>query len=144
MVLEAYAEGDKRYYRPLMARHPHLGENYLINYVFKNSYPFGRQSRQAVPDSTKGSDAESEYLLLCAHATLAETQLIGMAAHHHEAFDLVHVVKLVQSLAKAIEHSKTVSRPDHPLCASAESEQSSRHRPLAQTGLDHSSASAEA
>jgi hypothetical protein len=28
-VLEAYAEGDKRYYRPLMARHPHLLENYL-------------------------------------------------------------------------------------------------------------------
>ena len=105
-VLEAYAEGDKRYYRPLMARHPHLMENYLINYVFKNSYPFGRQSRQPVPDSTKGSDVESEYLLLCAHATLAETLLIGMAAHHREAFDLVHVVKLVQSLAKAIEHSK--------------------------------------
>jgi hypothetical protein len=29
-----------------------------------------------------------------------------MAAHYREAFDLVHVVKLVQSLAKAIEHSK--------------------------------------
>jgi hypothetical protein len=63
-------------------------------------YPFGWQSRYAVPDSTKGSDAESEYLLLCAHATLAETLLIGMAAHYREAFDLVHVVKLVQSLAK--------------------------------------------
>lgn len=105
-ILEAYAEGDKKYYRPLMARHPYLLENYLMNYVFKNSYPFGRQSRQAVPDSTKGSDVESEYLLLCAHATLAETLLIGMAAYHREAFDLVHVVKLVQSLAKAIEHSK--------------------------------------
>jgi lysine-N-methylase len=105
-VLQAYAEGDKRYYRPLMARNPHLLENYLINYIFKNNYPFGWQSRYAVPDSTKGSDAESEYLLLCAHATLAETLLIGMAAHYREAFDLVHVVKLVQSLAKAIEHSK--------------------------------------
>jgi lysine-N-methylase len=105
-ILEAYAEGDKRYYRPLMARHPHLLENYLINYVFKNSFPFGWRSKHTVPGSTKASDAESEYLLLCAHATLAETLLIGMAAHYRETFDLVHVVKLVQSLAKAIEHSK--------------------------------------
>jgi lysine-N-methylase len=105
-ILEAYAEGDKRYYRPLMACHPHLLENYLINYVFKNSYPFGWRSKHTVPGSTKAPDAESEYLLLCAHATLAETLLIGMAAHYRETFDLVHVVKLVQSLAKAIEHSK--------------------------------------
>jgi lysine-N-methylase len=105
-ILEAYAEGDKKYYRPLMARHPHLLENYLINYVFKNSFPFGWRSKHTVPGSTKASDAESEYLLLCAHATLAETLLIGMAAHYRETFDLVHVVKLVQSLAKAIEHSK--------------------------------------
>jgi len=105
-ILEAYTEGYKRYYRPFMARHPHLLENYLINYVFKNSYPFGRQPKHTSPDSTQGTDAESEYILLCVHAALAETLLIGIAAHYREAFDLAHVVKLVQSLAKSIEHSK--------------------------------------
>jgi len=40
------------------------------------------------------------------HAALAQTLLIGMAAHYKEAFDTTHVVKLVQSLAKTLEHSR--------------------------------------
>jgi len=47
-----------------------------------------------------------EHLVLCVHLALAEALLIGMAAHYGEAFDLPHVIKLMQSLAKTIEHSK--------------------------------------
>lgn len=104
-VLEAYASGYKRYYAPLMERHPHLLENYLTNHVFKNGYPFGRPRNSPVPGAQM-VNAESEHLSMCAHAALAQMLLIGMANRYAEAFDVSHVVKLVQSLAKAIEHSQ--------------------------------------
>jgi len=42
---------------------------------------------------------------MCVHLALAQMLLIGMANRYGDAFDVTHVVKLVQSLAKAIEHS---------------------------------------
>jgi len=105
-LLDAYNDGYTRYYRPLMDRHPHLIENYLANYVFKNNYPFERKSRHPLPEPEVSTDAEMEHLVLCVHLALAEALLIGMAAHYGEAFDLPHVIKLMQSLAKTIEHSK--------------------------------------
>jgi lysine-N-methylase len=103
-ILDAYAEGYQRYYRPLMEQHPHLLENYLMNHVFKNSYPFGRE-RPASAAAGPAPDAEREHMSMCVHAALAQTLLIGMAGHYRESFGVEHVVKLVQSLARTIEHS---------------------------------------
>jgi lysine-N-methylase len=103
-ILAAYAEGYQRWYLPLMKRHPQILENYLANYVFKNHYPFGRPRHTPLaPADTL--DAQSEHLLLCAHAGLAQMLLIGIARHHGEGFSVAHVVKLMQSLARTIEHS---------------------------------------
>jgi lysine-N-methylase len=96
-ILDSYANGYRIFYQPLLARHPQLIENYLMNYVFKNGYPFSK---------TESPGTEVEHLSLCIHAALIQTLLIGMAAHHQEAFDTGHVVKLVQSLARTFEHSK--------------------------------------
>ena len=103
-ILDAYSRSYRQYYLPLMQRHPHLMENYLINLVFKNNYPFGREEQ---PGRVRGPErnVESEHLALCVHAALAQTLLIGMAGHYREAFDTTHVVKLMQSLAKTLEHS---------------------------------------
>jgi lysine-N-methylase len=103
-ILDAYRESYRRYYRPFMDRHPQLMENFLTNLVFKNNYPFGRDSQPGGRAATTWK-AESEHLALCVHAALAQTLLIGMAAHYKDAFDTTHVVKLVQSLAKTLEHS---------------------------------------
>jgi lysine-N-methylase len=104
-ILDAYSQSYARYYRPLMERHPHLLENYLTNLVFKNNYPFGMNEPPGrMPGPAKNSD--KEHLAICMHAALAQTLLIGMAAHYKEAFDTTHVVKLVQSLAKTLEHSR--------------------------------------
>jgi lysine-N-methylase len=104
-ILEAYATGYRRYYVPLMERHPHLLENYLTNHIFKNGYPFGRPRNTPLP-AAQMVNAESEHLSMCVHAALAQMLLIGMANRYGDAFDVSHVVKLMQSLAKAIEHSE--------------------------------------
>ena len=103
-LLERYGVADRLYLRPLLNQYPHLLENYLLNHIFKNDYPFGRQTRQP---RTSQPNAKDEHLSLCIHAALAQTLLIGMAGHYREAFSKTHVVKLIQCLARTIEHSKT-------------------------------------
>ena len=103
-ILDAYVDSYRRYYRPLMERHPHLLENYLMNHVFKNSYPFGRE-RPASAAPVAAPEAESEHLSMCVHVALAQALLIGMAGYHRESFGVEQVVKLVQSMARTIEHS---------------------------------------
>jgi lysine-N-methylase len=105
-ILSHYAEGQ-RFYNALLEQHPQLIENYVLNHVFKNSFPFGRQSLRFSLMPASAPDPEAEHTLLCVLATLAQTLLIGMAAHYREDFGLPHVVKLIQSLARAIEHGTT-------------------------------------
>ncbi len=105
-ILDAYATGQ-RFFNALVAEHPQILENYLFNHVFKNSFPFGRQPLRFSPLRRSAPDPESEHTLLCVLATLAQTMLIGIAAHYREEFGLPHVVKLIQSLARAIEHGTT-------------------------------------
>jgi lysine-N-methylase len=76
-------------------------ENYLIHYVWKNLFPFGRRSSgHYVPQSIF-----AEYELLAAHYVLVNGLLIGMAGYYRAAFNEGHVVKLIQSLSKTVEHS---------------------------------------
>jgi len=105
-ILDAYKTGE-RFFKTLLEEHPQLLENYVLNHVFKNNFPFGRQPLRFTPVLIPAMDPESEYTFLCVLAALAQTMLIGMAAHYREAFGLPHVVKLVQSLARAIEHGTT-------------------------------------
>jgi lysine-N-methylase len=103
-ILAAYSRSYRGYYAPMMERQPHILENYVTNLVFKNNYPFGKEE---LPGQAKGParSAESEHLALCVQVALAQTLLIGMAGHYREAFDTTHVVKLMQSQAKTLEHS---------------------------------------
>jgi lysine-N-methylase len=105
-ILEAYAAGEGFFHR-LLDEQPQIIENYVINHVFKNSFPFGRRSLRFALLPNSEPDPEAEHTFLCVLAALAQTMLIGMAAHYREEFGLPHVVKLVQSLARAIEHGTT-------------------------------------
>ena len=105
-ILDAFATGQQ-VLNDLLEEQPQLIENYLLNHIFKNSFPFGRQPLQSGPSMRPAPDPEAEHTLLCVLATLAHTLLVGIAAHYREDFGVAHVVKLIQSLAKAIEHGTT-------------------------------------
>ena len=105
-ILGAYAEGQQILER-LLKEQPQLIENYLLNHVFKNNFPFGRQRLRPLSQKVKPTQPEDEHVLLCVLAMVAQTLLIGMAAHYGSTFGISHVVKLIQSLAKAIEHGTT-------------------------------------
>jgi lysine-N-methylase len=101
-----YVEAEDRYYRPFLQAHESLLENYLIHYVFKNLFPFGRRaSSHYTPQSIF-----TEYVLLAAHYVLVNGLLTGMAGYYQTAFNEGHVVKLVQALSKTMEHSPALLR----------------------------------
>jgi lysine-N-methylase len=95
-----YVEAEARYCRPFFERHPHVLENYLLNYIYRTLFPFGRASAHHTPQSLFG-----EYTLMLTQFVLIHGLLIGMAGRYREEFGEDHVVKLVQSFSKAVEHN---------------------------------------
>jgi lysine-N-methylase len=92
-IIHQYALSYSKYYQPFMDHHEYIMENYIVNHVFKNLFPFG--------DSLSVFES---YVLLVVHYSLIKLHLIGMSAHHNGlTTDLV--IKLIQSFAKTVEHN---------------------------------------
>lgn len=100
---QRYAEASSQYYQPFMNTHEYIMENYLVNYVFKNLFPFSGEKH-----------VFDNYVMLAVHYAMIKMLLIGMIGFHKENFSTEHVVKLIQSFSKTVEHNdaylKTVFR----------------------------------
>jgi len=92
-ILNQYTISYSKYYKPFMENHEYIMENYIVNYIFKNLFPFGESL----------SIFES-YVLLVVHYSLIKLHLIGMSSYHHGLTTEI-VIKLIQSFAKAVEHN---------------------------------------
>ena len=96
-----YVEAEVRYCAPFFAERSHILENYLLNYVYRTLFPFGREaSAHITPQGIFG-----EFLLMVTQYALMYGLLVGMAGHARETFGEEHVVRLVQSFSKTVEHS---------------------------------------
>ncbi|OMC64226.1 lysine-N-methylase [Paenibacillus odorifer] len=98
-ITERYQLAYKEYYAPFMTPNEYILENYLVNYVYKNLFP-----------SSSNTDIFDSYILLVVHYSLIKLHLIGMAGHHKENFEVDHVIKLIQSFAKTVEHNSLYLR----------------------------------
>lgn len=94
-----YVEAWANWFQPWADENPHVLENYLLNYVFGHLFPFGSAGAE------QGMHAHEAYQQLCFHYGLIKGLLIGMAGHYREAFGIGHAVLLIQSFARAVEHS---------------------------------------
>lgn len=93
-VAKTYPEVYVTYYKPFMDEHEYILENYLVNHVYKNMFPFS--------NFTKLFDS---YVMLVVHYSLIKLHLIGMAGHH-KGLTMDIVIKLIQSFAKTVEHNQ--------------------------------------
>lgn len=93
-IIEKYNNAYNDYYEPFMKEHEYILENYLVNYVFKNLFPFNGYN--SVFDS---------YMMLVIHYSLIKMHLIGMSAFH-KGLTIELVIKLIQSFSKTIEHNQ--------------------------------------
>ncbi|WP_047153540.1 flagellin lysine-N-methylase [Aneurinibacillus tyrosinisolvens] len=90
---EKYRQAYMNTYQPFMNEHEYIMENYLVNYVFKNLFPF-----------TGHENLFDNYVMLVIHYALIKMHLIGMSAFH-KGLTAELVIKLIQSFAKTVEHN---------------------------------------
>ncbi len=109
-----YEQAHTRYYQPFMQEHPFILENYLVNYVFRTRFPYG------VDPQGNPNDSLTEYFMMCVLYAVLKGLLIGMAGYYQGAFAAGHVVKLVQSFAKAVEHCPRFLGPSNLGLANAD------------------------
>lgn len=98
-ITDRYQLAYTDYYDPFMRANEYILENYLVNYVYKNLFP-----------SSDDTDIFESYIMLVVHYSSIKLHLIGMAGHHKEDFGVDHVIKLIQSFAKSVEHDSLYLR----------------------------------
>ncbi|MEH6888492.1 flagellin lysine-N-methylase [Bacillus sp. JJ864] len=91
-LTEHYKKAYEEFYEPFMTEHEYILENYLVNYIFKNLFPFGQKT------------LFDDYVMLVIHYSMIKLHLIGMAGFH-EGLTTDLVIKLIQSFAKTVEHN---------------------------------------
>ena len=102
--IERYLEAEQRYHRPFFADRPFILENFLVNYIFQNLFPFGRENTlRSTPRRIF-----QEYVLLATQFAWINTLLIGTAGHYRQEFAEEHVVHVVQSFCREVEHNAFV------------------------------------
>ncbi|MFI8711556.1 flagellin lysine-N-methylase [Brevibacillus brevis] len=94
-IASRYQHAHDMYYKPFMEEHFYILENYLVNHIYKNLFPFFGNTFSIMDN----------YVLLALHYSLIKMHLIGIAGFHKSDFNLDHILTLVQSFAKTIEHN---------------------------------------
>jgi lysine-N-methylase len=101
-----YAEAYRQYYAPFMGQYEYVMERLLVNYVYKTLFPLGPQeSTQKLSIYRRDSPIPVQYILMVVHYAILKTVLIGMSGYHKSGLGTGHLIKLIQSYAKAFEHS---------------------------------------
>lgn len=95
-ILTQYRTNFTHYYAPFMEKHEYILENYLVNYIFKNLFPYD-----------KDSNLFGSFMMLIIHYTLLRILLIGISGYYKDTFSADHVVKLISSFAKTVEHNNS-------------------------------------
>lgn len=95
-----YQEATRQIYKPFFARQPHVLENYLLNAMFQNLFPFGNEgSLRSAPRSIV-----AEYLLMATKFAWVKGLMIGVAGRYGEDFGEEQVVRTIQSFSREVEH----------------------------------------
>jgi lysine-N-methylase len=98
--IERFLRAEEQYYRPFFDRFPFILENYLLNYMFQNLFPYGRAgSPEFAPLNMFG-----EYIRMTTQFAWINALFVGIAGHYKDAFAGEHVVRTVQSFTRAVEH----------------------------------------
>lgn len=92
-IVNKYNEAYNTYYEVFMDRYEYILENYLVNYVFKELFPYN-----------KSSNVFNAYVMLVLHYSSIKMFLIGIAAHD-KGLTEESVISLIQAYNRTIEHS---------------------------------------
>lgn len=88
-----YQSASEAYFKPFLEKYGYMMENYLVNHVFKNLFPF-----------TGDATLFDTYMGMVIQQALIKMHLVGMGACHN-GITVDMAVKLIHSFAKTIEHN---------------------------------------
>lgn len=96
-----YAEAYAQYYAPFFRKRPYILENYLINAILRDLFPFGQKlfDPEATPEPARA------FALLAVQFALIKGLLIGVAGARKEKFSSADAIRTVQIAFKHFEHN---------------------------------------
>lgn len=101
-----YEDAYSRYCAPFLGRHQHVLEQYLVNYVYRNLFPFGPQeSTYQLREQIIDRSIHNEFMLLAVYYSMIDLLLGGMAGLHKEEFGERQVVQVIYTFTRTFEHS---------------------------------------
>uniref|UniRef100_E6QMB1 Lysine-N-methylase n=1 Tax=mine drainage metagenome TaxID=410659 RepID=E6QMB1_9ZZZZ len=86
---------------PFLSRHPRLLENYLVNQVIRNLYPFASPSQ-----SPAEASFFQQFSALLLEWTLIRIVCAGISGRHRDQLTQQHLIDAIQSLSRAIFHDQ--------------------------------------
>jgi len=92
-IKDKYLKAKESYYVPFISEKEYIFENYLVNYVFQNMFPYNEKT------------FFDSYVMLVVQYALIEVHLIGMAEFHKGLTEEL-VIKLVQSFTRTVDHNR--------------------------------------
>ncbi|URZ16656.1 flagellin lysine-N-methylase [Clostridium felsineum] len=100
-----YMQVKSNYYDNFMSQHEYIFENYFVNYVFKNIFPFGQKISIYKKETFKvPKTVFTEFMFIVTHYAMIKNLLVGIAGYNKEQFGEQHIIRLIQSFCKNIEH----------------------------------------
>ncbi len=117
----AYTSAYSEWFAPFERRNPDVLENYLINLVVLNRFPFGRAADSSAGESATfgqivfAPSKSREFKRLAAQFALTRGILIGVAGHYRERFAPEHVVHTVQAVSRHFDHHPDFLSSAHAL-----------------------------
>jgi lysine-N-methylase len=102
---DSYKEVKSSCYDNFIKQNEYIFENYFVNYVFKELFPFGESKTIYNKDIfTVPKTIFTEYMLMAVHYAMIKNLLVGIAGYYKDQFGMQHVINLIQSFAKNIDH----------------------------------------
>lgn len=88
-LTKLYQQKKETYYMPFIAEHEYILENYLINEIFQNCFPF-----------TLKIPVTQNYILFIAFFSMLEFLSVALAAHHKENMSTEHFIKIISQFTR--------------------------------------------
>lgn len=103
ILAETYKEAKKRHFDPYIVDHEFILENYFVNYVFREFFPFGQLlNRRDHESSERATAVFTEFFSLAIRYAMVKNLLVGMSGCLQAGFGTDHVIKLIQSFEKNV------------------------------------------
>ncbi|MBL8259492.1 MAG: flagellin lysine-N-methylase [Candidatus Competibacteraceae bacterium] len=94
-ALAAFSRAYRDYYRPVLGTEEQYLENYVLNYLFQQHFPFNGDGRLF-----------ESFQELAVKVGLLRFYLVGLAGYHRETFGRDHALRLIYSFCRSYEHSR--------------------------------------